>query len=268
MQHLFLKMGAAMSKPLLVANWKMNGYKQTATSLLQAIRAGFSPLAQKIDCVICPGFLHIDLAHQILKETSIQVGGQNHYLGMEGAFTGEISANQLIDAGCQYVILGHSERRQYFSETSELIAQKSKVAIDAGLFPIICVGETQEERAHQQTEIIIAKQLAPLFQVLNPADFSKFIIAYEPIWAIGTGLSASPEDADAVHQFIRGEIQEHIDLEQHLRILYGGSVKPDNATELFSMPNIDGALVGGASLNADSFLKLAYLLAEQKRESF
>lgn len=254
-----------MSKPLLVANWKMHGLRQEAMQLLQAICLGFSPLASSMDLVICPGFLHIELAKQILKESAIALGAQNHYLGTQGAFTGEISATQLIDSGCRYVILGHSERRQYFSESSELVAQKCQQAIAVGLIPIVCVGETKQEREHQQTEIIIAKQLAPLFQALSADDFEKLIIAYEPVWAIGTGLSASPEEADSVQQFIQAHIAEHIDLKTHLRILYGGSVKPDNARELFAMPYINGALVGGASLQAESFLKLAYLLAEQKR---
>lgn len=254
-----------MPVPLLVANWKMHGFRSDAEKLLRDIRQGFSPLIKQIEMAICPSFLHLELAKHILQSSPISWGGQNHYLGKQGAFTGEISASMLADLNCRYVILGHSERRQYFHESSELIAQKCLEALSAHLIPVLCVGETHAERESGKAESIIAEQFIPLFNYLKAEDWQSIVIAYEPVWAIGTGLSALPEDANAMHQFIRQFLQSKVDIKSKIRILYGGSVKPDNARALFAMSDIDGALVGGASLHAEHFLQIGYALAEQKK---
>ena len=240
-----------MRRTLVAGNWKMHGSLQSARALMQAIQS----VPVQGELAIFPPFLHL----LICREFSIPFGGQNCAEYADGAYTGEVSASMLKDAGCQYVIIGHSERRQFFHETNDVVQKKCEQAFLAGLKPIICVGETLLQRERNETLSVVKEQLAVVARLKdNCSAFSEIVVAYEPVWAIGTGKTASPEDAEKVHAFIREQLcQVDVDLAQSTRILYGGSVKPDNAKALFAMKNIDGALVGGASLDADSFLKIA-----------
>lgn len=211
--------------------------------------------AKNVDVVVCPPAIDLVAVHQILKESDIKLGGQNLHWEDEGAFTGEISARMLLDAGCEYVIIGHSERRHVFGEKDEEINQKIRQALRSGLKPIFCVGEKLEERNDGLTEKIVERQIKNGLSGIEIADANDLVIAYEPVWAIGTGVNATPEQAEEVHRLVRGLLGEMLttDLASQLRIQYGGSVKPKNAEELLSQENIDGALVGGASLDAESF---------------
>jgi len=192
-----------------------------------------------------------------LQRSAILLGAQNLYLTAQGAFTGEVSGPMLADLGCRYVLVGHSERRALFHENLPLIAAKFKAALEFGLQPILCVGETKEEREQDKTHQVIETQINSVIEAVGIAAFKQAVIAYEPVWAIGTGLTATPKIADEVHAFIRTLIkQNNVDIADTIRILYGGSVKPENAAALFAMPNIDGGLVGGASLDANSFLSI------------
>lgn len=211
--------------------------------------------AQNVDVVVCPPAIAVTTVHQILKETAIKIGGQNLYWEEEGAFTGEISAPMLVDAGCEYVIIGHSERRHVFGEKDEEINKKIRQALKFGLKPIFCVGEKLEERNEDLTEKIVEQQIKRGLSGIEIADANDLVIAYEPVWAIGTGVNATPEQAEEVHRLVRNFLGEIFtaDLAGQLRIQYGGSVKPQNAEELLGQDNIDGALVGGASLDQESF---------------
>jgi triosephosphate isomerase len=234
----------------------MNGSKTEAGALIQSLKTGAAEL-DAVEIAIFPPFVHIPLAQYLLKDSLIAWGGQNLYLGSHGAFTGEVSGSMLADYGCRYVLVGHSERRQLFHENLELVAAKFKAALAANLTPILCIGETQIEREQGSTEKVLTQQLESIFAVVSAADFQQAVIAYEPIWAIGTGLTATPEQAQAAHAFIRQLVgKQEVNLANSMRILYGGSVKADNASGLFAMPDIDGALVGGASLDANSFLAI------------
>lgn len=208
--------------------------------------------------IICPPFTSLAAVHVLIKATPIALGAQNMYYEDEGAFTAEISPSMLKSVGCQYVILGHSERRQYFSETNEFINKKVKKAIASDLIPIVCVGETLEEREKNITDQIVSTQVKGVLKDIPANQVEKLIIAYEPVWAIGTGKNATPQQAEDVHKLIRkliGQLYSWSTAEQVV-IQYGGSVKPDNAADLLSQPNIDGALVGGACLKADSFASI------------
>ena len=231
--------------PLLAGNWKM--YKTPAET--QDFFAAFSPLVaqSRHDVVICPPFVNIPSAVAAVKGTKIQIGGQNLYWKNEGAFTGEISGPMLKGAGAEWVIIGHSERRQFFGETDETVLSRTKAAIAAGLKPIVCVGERLEERESSQTDAVLRAQFQGGIAPLDKDEFAKIVIAYEPVWAIGTGKVATPEIAQAAHAFLRKLLPADV------RILYGGSVKADNAAGLMAQPDIDGALVGGASLDPKSF---------------
>jgi triosephosphate isomerase (TIM) len=238
----------------MAGNWKM--YKTAEQTA--AFFAAFSPLAagsSDRDIVICPTFVNVPAAVAATEGTPISIGGQNLYWEKEGAYTGEVSGPMLAAVGCQWVIIGHSERRQYFGETDESVFRKTVAALDAGLKPIVCVGERLEEREGGKTEAVLEQQFRGGLGELEPGQFSKIVIAYEPVWAIGTGETATSEDAQAMCAFIRGRIAELYDAEtaEGLRIQYGGSVKPGNIRELMAQPDIDGALVGGASLNSDDF---------------
>lgn len=206
--------------------------------------------------LICPPFTSIESSVSATKDTSVAIGSQNLSHKESGAFTGEVSAEMLKDLGCQYAIIGHSERRALYFETNLVINSKVHIAIDNDLIPILCVGETQNERQEERLFDVIGTQLEKGLDDINKDH--KVVIAYEPIWAIGTGLTATPEEAEEVHSFIRGVLEDLFDKDfsEKTLILYGGSVKPDNAEELFSKPNIDGALIGGASLNPDDFKKI------------
>ncbi|MFZ5659538.1 MAG: triose-phosphate isomerase [Pseudomonadota bacterium] len=245
-----------MRQPLVAGNWKMNGTRWEAESLAKAIKAS-EPDPAQVEVLVCPPFTAIDCVGEILKGSAIRYGAQNLFWEKSGAYTGEVSGEMLRDLGCRYVILGHSERRQYFGETDEVVVKKYQAAKRAGLVPVVCVGETESERAAGQTEAVVGRQIQALLQAADPQTWQGTVVAYEPVWAIGTGLTATPAQAQEVHAFLRRQLAAFDEAAaQCTRILYGGSVKADNAAELFAQADIDGGLVGGASLNAEEFLKI------------
>jgi triosephosphate isomerase (TIM) len=246
-----------MRKPVMAGNWKM--YKTAAET--SSFFDKFAPLvagATHAEVVICPTFVNIPAAVEAVKSTAIGIGAQDVFWLKEGAYTGEVSAPMLAAVGCRWVIIGHSERRQYFHETEETVFKKTVAALDAGLNPIVCVGEVLEEREANLTEAVCGTQLAGGLGGLTPEQFSRVVIAYEPVWAIGTGRTATPEIADEAHKIIRAQIAKSLspELAVSTRILYGGSVKPENAGILCCLEDIDGALVGGASLDPASFAQI------------
>lgn len=245
-----------MRRPLVAGNWKMHGSRASVGELLAGIRAGLDDLAG-VDVAVCPPVLYLPQAAQECAGTSLQLGSQNVADQDEGAYTGEISAAMLAEFGCRYALVGHSERRQLYGEDDDLIARRYAAARRKGLVPILCVGETLEQREAEQTEAVVARQLDVVLGLEGERGFEGAVIAYEPVWAIGTGRTASPEQAQAVHEFIRRRLAAaDTEVAAAIRILYGGSVKPDNAGSLFSMPDIDGGLIGGASLKAGDFLAI------------
>ncbi len=240
---------------LIAGNWKMNGTHAFTCTLLESLRKTVA--ACKNEIAVFPPYTALSLAKEILKNTEIKLGAQDVSAHEVGAYTGEIAASMLLDAGCHYVIVGHSERRTYHHESNEIILKKCFIAQQHQLTPILCLGETEAEKEAGVTQQVITQQLAWLLQ--SPA-LAHCVLAYEPVWAIGTGKTASPFEAQAVHQFIRQQIaQKDSSLAGKIRILYGGSVKADNAAELFSMPDIDGGLIGGASLKAEEFSHLCQI---------
>lgn len=246
-----------MRKPVMAGNWKM--YKTAAET--SAFFQKFAPMvagAAHAEVVICPPFVNLPAAVESARSTAIEVGAQDVFWLKEGAYTGEISAPMLAAAGCRWAIIGHSERRQYFGETDETVFKKTVAALEAGLKPIVCVGERLEEREAGSTESVLAAQCAGGIAQLAPEQFARIVIAYEPVWAIGTGKTATPEIAAGAHRFLRAEIRARFgaDAGAACRILYGGSVKPDNIKGLMAQPDIDGALVGGASLDPASFASI------------
>jgi len=246
-----------MRKPVIAGNWKM--YKTGRETL--AFFEQFAPLtarAAHAEVVICPPFVNLPVAVEAAKGTNIQIGAQDVFWLKEGAYTGEVSGPMLAAAGCQWVIVGHSERRQYFGETDETVFKKTVAALDAELKPIVCVGERLEQREAGDTEAILVQQFAGGLAPLTPEQFARVTIAYEPCWAIGTGKTATPEIAGEAHAFLRGRIRDKfgVDAADACRILYGGSVKPDNIQALMAQPDLDGALVGGASLDPVSFASI------------
>ncbi len=245
-----------MRKPLIAGNWKMHGSLSQATSLINQIKSGVLAYPD-VEVLVCPSFPYLATVKQLLANSTVALGAQNLYLGTQGAFTGEVSAPMLKDVGCDYVLIGHSERRAHFHEPLALVAQKFQSAVAAQLKPILCVGETQAEREKGQTEQVVREQIMSVLDVTGIEAFQQAVIAYEPVWAIGTGLTATPAQAEEVHAFIRQLIaQNNVDLANTMRILYGGSMKAENAAALLAMPNIDGGLIGGASLDATSFLSI------------
>lgn len=254
-----------MRKLMVAGNWKMHGTRREVASLVESLKQNLG--TPSADVVVFPSFIHIPEVQQLLAGSAIALGAQNMYLGASGAYTGEISAAMLVDYGCRYVLIGHSERRMVFQEDLLLIAEKFKSALQAGLQPILCVGETLGQREQELTEKIIQEQLQSVIDLTGIESFNQVIIAYEPVWAIGTGKTATPEQAQEVHAFIRQLIKKQSNtLGNALRILYGGSVKADNAEGLFAMPDIDGGLVGGASLDAKSFLAICKAAEQRKVE--
>lgn len=234
----------------------MHGTQNSVESLLKALKVG---LAQFLDADIAvfPSFIHLQQARDLLQDSQIGFGAQNLHAQDSGAYTGEVSGLMLKDLGCDYVLVGHSERRQLFGETNAIVAEKFAAALKHQLTPVLCVGETQAERESNQTEPVVLAQLQAVLDKVGIDAFSKAIIAYEPVWAIGTGLTATPAQAQAVHAFIRARLAEHnAPLAEALRIVYGGSVKGSNATEIFSQPDVDGGLVGGASLTPTEFVTI------------
>ncbi|GJM06586.1 MAG: triosephosphate isomerase [marine bacterium B5-7] len=241
-----------MRKPLIAGNWKMHGSQESANALVQGIVAQLGQQTDK-DIVIAPPNVFLSELATQLKNTTIQLAAQNFHQEDKGAFTGEVSAPMLKDFNCTHVIIGHSERRQYFNETDSAVAEKAKAAVAHGLTPIVCVGESLETNEAGQTETFIASQLEQLL-ALDDETLKMLVIAYEPIWAIGTGRTATPEQAQAVHEFIRAQLAARSSqLAETTRLLYGGSVKAHNAAAIFCMPDIDGGLIGGAALDVDSF---------------
>jgi len=241
-------------KPIIAGNWKMHKSRQQAADLANALAASVGTY-DAVEVVLCPPFTALETVAQAIRGTKISLGAQNCHWADQGAYTGEISPLMLVDVGCKYVIIGHSERRQYFAETDESINKKAQAAYRHGLIPIICVGETLEERQAGKTESVVTTQVRGCLQGLPAEKVAESVIAYEPVWAIGTGQTATKEQAQEVHALIRKLVAEMFstDVAEKIRIQYGGSVKPQNIRELMAQPDIDGALVGGASLEADSF---------------
>lgn len=244
-----------MRRSLVVGNWKMNGTLASAESLAKGIIAG---LDQDVgDIAICVPYVHLPLVSELVKDTKLALGSQNVADKASGAFTGEISAAMLQEFGCKYAIVGHSERRTYYGDTDASVAARFCQAQAEGIVPILCVGETLEQREQNQTFEVIKAQLDAVIDLAGIAAFGAAVIAYEPVWAIGTGRTATDDQAQEVHQQIRQYIAvKDQNVADKIQILYGGSAKPENAKGLFAMPDIDGGLIGGASLDADSFLKI------------
>lgn len=234
-------------KSLIVGNWKLNHLKSQTLGVLTELMAGLEKL-DSVDIVVAPVTTLLDVACRHVRDSKLKIAAQNVFYEASGAFTGEWSVGHLVELCVSMVIVGHSERRQYFGETSESVAAKARACLEGGLTPIVCVGESLSERESGETHVIIGRQLEP---VLKIGSWEKLVIAYEPIWAIGTGKNASPEEIAGVHAFLRECTSPQT------RLLYGGSVKPANAASIFAVANVNGALVGGASLEAQSFLEIA-----------
>jgi triosephosphate isomerase len=247
---------------LVAGNWKMNGDSASNAELVAGIVAG-APDSGRVKVLICPPFPYLAAVAAQVSGSKVSVGAQNVSEHTSGAFTGEVAAPMLRDSGCEFVIVGHSERRSLYGESSTEVAAKFKAALAAGLRPILCVGETLAERESGSTEAVIDEQLGAVLAAVDIAEFAAAVIAYEPVWAIGTGMTASPEQAQDVHRHIRAELARHNgDIAASIQILYGGSMKGENAAGLLAMPDIDGGLIGGASLKAANFLAIANAAAE------
>ena len=245
-----------MRKPLMAGNWKMNKTISEAVSVIKALKRVVADV-KDVEILLCPTFTALYAVSNEVKGSNINIGAQNLFWEAKGAFTGEISPAMVKDAGCSYVLVGHSERRQYFGETNETVNKKTKAALANGLVPAVCIGETLKEREDGVTFKVIEKQIKEGLTGLAPEQSALVVIAYEPVWAIGTGKTATPDQAQEVHAFIRKVYaQMYKDAVDTVRILYGGSVNPDNVSDLMNKPDIDGGLVGGASLEAESFIKL------------
>ena len=245
-----------MRTKFVAGNWKMNGNLATNQALLQALVEGLARIAG-VKCAVCAPFPYLPQVQQALSGSGITWGAQNVSQFDGGAYTGEVSGPMLVDFGCRYVIVGHSERRTLFGESSDIVARKYDAALKAGLTPILCVGETLAQRESGDTESVVAAQLDAVLERSTALSFGHAVIAYEPVWAIGTGKTATPEQAQAVHAFIRGRLETHdAVVAENVQVLYGGSVKGANAGQLFGMPDIDGGLIGGASLDAEEMLTI------------
>ncbi|HEX4130721.1 MAG TPA: triose-phosphate isomerase [Pirellulales bacterium] len=244
-----------MRRPFIAGNWKMNLNRAEAVSLAEAIASNADKFTG-VDVAVCPPSVYLDAVGSVVRGTPVGLGAQNMYHEGPGAFTGEIAASMLVDLGCRYVILGHSERRQLMGETDKQVNQKLRAALAAGLLPIVCVGELLSQREAGQTQAVVSGQFEGSLAGLSADEMRQVVLAYEPVWAIGTGKVATKEQAQEVHADLRKLIASryNADVAQAVRIQYGGSVKPGNAAELLSQPDVDGALVGGASLKAADFL--------------
>ncbi|RJG17644.1 triose-phosphate isomerase [Massilia cavernae] len=249
-----------MRRKLVVGNWKMNGSRATNASLLQGIVDGLNGASAA--CAVCAPAPYLAQCADTLKGSPVSWGAQDVSAHAGGAYTGEVAASMLADFGCTYVIVGHSERRAYHAESSELVAQKAVAAIDAGMTPIVCVGETLAEREAGQTAVVVRNQLGRVLERLDADGMAKIVVAYEPVWAIGTGKTATPEMAQEVHAQLRKQmLEKNAVAADKVQILYGGSMKPDNAKELMAQPDIDGGLIGGAALKAADFLAIIHAAA-------
>lgn len=245
-----------MRKALVVGNWKMQGNRAFVDALVSGIRQGLE-LTEGLDLVLCPPFVYMERVARLLEGCSIKLGAQTLNRYPNGAYTGEISASMLVDLGCSHVIVGHTERRMLFGETDYLVARKFKAAQEAGLIPILCVGETLDQRNAGLTEMVVNRQIHAVLDMLGIEAFRHAVLSYEPVWAIGTGVTISPAVGQEVHLGIRQELASfNAEIASLLPILYGGSVKPHNAFELLSQPDIDGGLIGGASLQATDFVAI------------
>ena len=246
-----------MRKPIIAGNWKMHKTISESVSMVSDLKSRVSDVSDR-EIVVCPPFASLESAGKALKGSNIKLGAQNLFWEEKGAFTGEVSPAMLTDAGCSYVIIGHSERRQYFGETDDTVNKKIFAALKFNLTPIVCIGESLEQREKGQTFTVLEKQLREGFKNVSKEQMLKIVIAYEPIWAIGTGKTATPQQAEEAHIFIRKTLASMFgnDISDRVRILYGGSIKPENISDLMAEPNIDGGLVGGASLKVDSFVKI------------
>jgi triosephosphate isomerase len=246
-----------MRRPLVAGNWKMNGDSESTVNLVNGIANGRADVTNA-EVLICPPYILIPRAADALNgRDDIFLGAQDLDINESGAFTGQISASMLVDAGCKYVLVGHSERRALYGESDQNVAAKFKVAQDGGLIPVLCVGETLAERESGDTETVVARQLQAVIDVVGIDKLADSVIAYEPVWAIGTGMTATPEQAQDVHKFIRNMLSAlSTDVAENMQILYGGSMNAGNADALIGMQDIDGGLIGGASLQAESFLAI------------
>lgn len=257
-----------MRRKIIAGNWKMNKDPAESLSLIKEIKERLQKLPQGVEVVLCPPYTSLVVASQFIKESVLKLGAQNMHYEDDGAYTGEISPRMLKSVGCEYVIIGHSERRTYFQEPDEIVNRKVRKAIAVGLKPIICVGETLDERERGLTEVVVNRQVRGALETVSAEELEQVVIAYEPVWAIGTGKNATPQQANEVHKFIRNLVSRLYDRASadHLIIQYGGSVKPENAADLLGQPDIDGALVGGASLNADSFSQIVHHLPASSKD--
>lgn len=245
-----------MRKTFIAGNWKMNGSRDSIKALLDGLKAGIGSV-DKADVAVCAPFIYLPDVAQQLAGTAIAWGAQNVSTEAKGAYTGEIAASMIADFACKYIIVGHSERRSYYGETDEIVAKKFGVVVEAGMTPIFCIGETLDEREKGVTEQVVARQVQAVIDMHGVDMLSKGVIAYEPVWAIGTGKTASPEQAQDVHAFIRGMIAEaDKGVAENMIIQYGGSMNAANASELLAQADIDGGLIGGASLKPDDFLTI------------
>jgi triosephosphate isomerase len=245
-----------MRRPIVAGNWKMHGSRAENARLIEEIVGGY-PAKTGADCVVCPPFVYLQEVGRLLRDTPIGLGAQDTCAETQGAFTGEVSAAMLKDVGCRYVLVGHSERRLIYRESDQMVARKFAAAHAKALIPVLCVGEQLSDREASRTEEVIARQLDVVLELCGPEVVGHGVVAYEPVWAIGTGRNATPQQAQDVHAFIRARIAARdARIAAGTRILYGGSVKAGNAAELFGMPDVDGGLIGGASLKADEFLAI------------
>lgn len=244
-----------MRQPLVAGNWKMNGTLTETRSLIQGVAEGLGG-ATGVEVAVCPPFVYLAAARQAIGDGPVRLGAQNVCDQDEGAFTGEVSGAMLREFGCRYAIVGHSERRHVYGESDALVAARFAAALRSDLTPILCVGETLEEREGERTEQVLRGQLEAVIAACGGDALTRAVIAYEPVWAIGTGRTASPEQAQSAHAFIRGQVRAAAgdQAADGVRILYGGSVKPGNAAELFAQGDVDGGLIGGASLKVDDFV--------------
>ena len=253
-----------MRRPLVAGNWKMNGTRSSVAALVRDLVTGCDQAAGA-EVLVCPPSIFIQSVQELISESSIELGGQDLYAEAGGAFTGEISGPMLVDAGCQYVIVGHSERRALMGESDSIVAAKFAAALEHELIPILCVGESLEERQSDNTLAVIRRQFAAVADAVGIESFATAVVAYEPVWAIGTGETATPAQAQEVHAALRAmAASRSAKIAAGLRLLYGGSCNAANAAELFSMPDIDGGLIGGASLKADDFVAIAKAAAQVK----
>ena len=244
-----------MRKTIVAGNWKMNASKESVNKLVMGILSGMSNVSSEV--VICAPFPYLSQVEALITHSQVRLGAQNLNTNMSGAFTGEVSADMIKDFGVQHVIVGHSERRSLHGETNTIVAEKVKAALDSGLIPLFCVGETLEQREAGETESVVAAQINTVADLVGIDAFLNIVVAYEPVWAIGTGVTASPEQAQEVHAFIRQLLaNNNYDVAQQTPILYGGSMNAANAKELIACADIDGGLIGGASLKPEDFLQI------------